>query len=87
MKDGQSTPEERARATMALVHTLTGDSWGLQESLVESESSGFVPGVAQLWPMLWVVGEVLRNHLSEADRVELVEKLRADVLRWRADGN
>ena len=87
MKDGQSTPEERERATMALIHTLAGDSWGLQEALVESQSRGFVSGVAELWPMLWVVGEVLRNHLPEAQRTELLEKLRRDVLRWRADGD
>lgn len=87
MKDGQSTPEERARATMALIHTLTGDSWGLQESLVESESRGFVSGVAELWPMLWVAGEVLRAHLPEADVADLVARLRRDILRWRADGH
>lgn len=73
-------------AALALVHAISGDSWGLQEALVRPDDAGFEEGFTALWPALWKVGHLLRTHLPAADRAALVERLRAQIAAMQVGG-
>lgn len=64
----------RITAAKLLAHALTGDSWGIQDDLIEAQAS-----LVEGWPLWWSAGQLLRRSLPDADRADLVAWLRRDI--------
>ncbi|MHA0287032.1 hypothetical protein ACXYX3_11330 [Mycobacterium sp. C3-094] len=70
--------EKRQSAAVLLVHGLTGDSWGIQEALIESDVS-----MTAGWPLFWEAGNLLRTYLPDDMREHLLERLRQEIVSQR----
>lgn len=71
----------RRQVATLLVHALTGDSWGIQEVLIEAD----LPLTAG-WPPLWELGKLLRDHLPDDARSDLAVRLRREIASSWGDG-
>lgn len=66
---------QRVEAAKLLVHGLTGDSWGIQDALIESGAN-----LTEGWPIAWHIGQLLRELLDVSRRADLVDQLRRLIL-------
>jgi hypothetical protein len=69
----------RANPAKVLVHALTGDSWGLQDALINYERDELIDGFFATWPLLWESGALLRRYLTEDERERVVGRLRQQI--------
>jgi hypothetical protein len=80
---GANEIRARTDAATVLVHTLMGDSWGIQEVILRERTTGAL----QMFPLFWQAGHLLRSYLSSAERERLIGRLRLEIVTQAvADG-
>ena len=72
---------DEENASLFLVHALTGDSWGVQEAAINvfTPEGGFVPGLR----LMMALAEILRTHLPEEVREDLIANTRSFLTLMR----
>lgn len=77
----EGEPDPRLMTARLLIHGITGDSWGVQESLMRENAAGFVDGFTERYKLAWQVGVVLRDHIPQEERDRLVRSLRDELIQ------
>jgi hypothetical protein len=71
--------QQRNDAAKILVHVLTGDSWGIQDVILQEPSVGALG----TFPLFWQAGFLLRTYLTDDERARLIERLRQEIVDQR----
>lgn len=68
----------RTAAAKLLAHTMTGDSWGIQDDLIEHGAS-----LVEGWPLWWQAGQLLQTYLPDEVRAQMIDRLRLEIVNQR----